>query len=643
DYFSEMFNQHRPSVVMLQACEGGTLSASQAFVGVASSIVEQNIPVVVAMQYEVNNSTASRFARRFYQQLAEDNPVDIAAQNGRRAIFNGPTQDRKRDFATPVIFMRVKDGYLFQSQEQINPNQQEIFIDYLSREAINHGSMPLPLLDSQGKPTSLPIEKLCIDLPLKLTHNPSHGIMGDVEDQGWLIRESFTSALLFDLAARSQSNQEGEEQTCRLSNQLESGARLVVVGDPGCGKTTLLSYLAHHYALRQLPEPLRNEFSTEQKESAFKDTLPDKPWITVTLVCRDLLEAKLDDGLIGLIKYQFRRRGYSDNKIQCLSDFIEQRMSRGEVLLLVDGLDEISIEEQRRKFAQFLDRQASMYAEMPMILTSRVVGFRGIQRVLDSFKHLNVAPLGIDEKKQFVEAWAKLVSAQDSALIVNQLESEVCYRREIAKLCENVLLLTLIAQMLLLDKQLSRRRVDVYRRAIQLMIERQRKGKGLPLIINEVCPHLEHLAYRMRLDGAQHWIETRVIEVIKDVRKHEKEVIELQRRTPDEWLDAVINQLGVLNIAGSSEEDERGLERHAIQFFHQSFQEYFAAQALRHNRGVYDNTGILSRLHQKVHELDIVERQIESLGTGQKIEPVVAGHWQEVVRFLISTLDQQGK
>jgi hypothetical protein len=113
DYFSELFNQHRPGVVMLQACEGATLSTSQAFVGLASRVVQQNIPVVVAMKYEVSNATASRFARRFYQQLAEDDPVDIAAQYGRRAIALGPLQYRKRDFATPVIFMRVRDGYLF--------------------------------------------------------------------------------------------------------------------------------------------------------------------------------------------------------------------------------------------------------------------------------------------------------------------------------------------------------------------------------------------------------------------------------------------------------------------------------------------------------------------------------------------------
>jgi hypothetical protein len=94
------------------------LSSSQAFVGVASKVVQQNVPVVVAMQYEITNSTACRFALRFYQQLVGEDPVDIAAQYGRRAIALGPTQYRRRDFATPVVFMRVQDGYLFKRDIQ---------------------------------------------------------------------------------------------------------------------------------------------------------------------------------------------------------------------------------------------------------------------------------------------------------------------------------------------------------------------------------------------------------------------------------------------------------------------------------------------------------------------------------------------
>jgi hypothetical protein len=130
DYFSDLFNRHHPSIVMLQSCEGGMLSASQAFVGVASGLVQQDIPVTIAMQYEVSNSTAKRFVLSFYKQLAADDPVDIAAQCGRRAIALGPTMYKKRDFATPVIFTRVRDGYLFQSisSYQNSTSEAERFI-----------------------------------------------------------------------------------------------------------------------------------------------------------------------------------------------------------------------------------------------------------------------------------------------------------------------------------------------------------------------------------------------------------------------------------------------------------------------------------------------------------------------------------
>jgi hypothetical protein len=122
DYFSELLNQHRPGLVILQASQSGTLSASRAFTGVASRVLQQNIPVIIAMQYEVSDTVSSQFPRRFYKQLAEGDPVDIAAQCGRRAIGLRPEAlYKKRDFATPVIYMRVEDGYLFERYKEEPP------------------------------------------------------------------------------------------------------------------------------------------------------------------------------------------------------------------------------------------------------------------------------------------------------------------------------------------------------------------------------------------------------------------------------------------------------------------------------------------------------------------------------------------
>lgn len=114
--FSELFNRHRRCVVVLQACEGAALSTSGAFVGLASQVVQQNIPVVVAMQYEISNATAQRFVKEFYLRLAANDPVDKAVQEGRRSIALNPPHYTRRDFATPVLFMRVENGRLFDIQ-----------------------------------------------------------------------------------------------------------------------------------------------------------------------------------------------------------------------------------------------------------------------------------------------------------------------------------------------------------------------------------------------------------------------------------------------------------------------------------------------------------------------------------------------
>ena len=118
DQFSNLFARHRPGIVLLQACEGGALSASQAYVGVASQIVQHNVPVVLAMQYEISNATARRFAREFYARLAAGDPVDKAAQEGRFRIADFYDS---RNFATPVIFMRVRDGHLFEWETPPQP------------------------------------------------------------------------------------------------------------------------------------------------------------------------------------------------------------------------------------------------------------------------------------------------------------------------------------------------------------------------------------------------------------------------------------------------------------------------------------------------------------------------------------------
>lgn len=96
-------------LAVLNACEGARASTTDPFAGVATSLVEREIPAVVAMQFEITDEAAITFADEFYAAIADGYPVDSALAEARRLIYaNG-----NAEWATPVLFMRVPDGRIF--------------------------------------------------------------------------------------------------------------------------------------------------------------------------------------------------------------------------------------------------------------------------------------------------------------------------------------------------------------------------------------------------------------------------------------------------------------------------------------------------------------------------------------------------
>ena len=64
------------------------------------------------MRYPVLVSTAEIFLDSFYKAVSARKPVDWAVQWARNAIAVKVGMDN-REFATPVLFMRAKDGNIF--------------------------------------------------------------------------------------------------------------------------------------------------------------------------------------------------------------------------------------------------------------------------------------------------------------------------------------------------------------------------------------------------------------------------------------------------------------------------------------------------------------------------------------------------
>ena len=105
-----LHDERSVQLAVLNACEGGRTSRQDPFAGVGQSLVQQGIPAVVAMQFEISDQAAITLAHEFYAALADSYPVDAALTEARKAIF---AQDNILEWGTPVLYMRAQDGRIF--------------------------------------------------------------------------------------------------------------------------------------------------------------------------------------------------------------------------------------------------------------------------------------------------------------------------------------------------------------------------------------------------------------------------------------------------------------------------------------------------------------------------------------------------
>jgi hypothetical protein len=106
-----LLNEHDATrLVVLNACEGARSDIMDPFAGTAQSLIQQGLPAVVAMQFEITDAAAIIFARELYGAIADGYPLDAALAEARRAIRFSPAVT---EWGTPVLYSRAPDGRLF--------------------------------------------------------------------------------------------------------------------------------------------------------------------------------------------------------------------------------------------------------------------------------------------------------------------------------------------------------------------------------------------------------------------------------------------------------------------------------------------------------------------------------------------------
>ena len=97
-------------LAVLNACEGARSDTSDPFAGMAQSLIQQGLPAVVAMQFEITDEAAIVFAHELYGAIADGYPLEAALSEARGAIRD---QGHITEWGTPVLYSRAPDGRLF--------------------------------------------------------------------------------------------------------------------------------------------------------------------------------------------------------------------------------------------------------------------------------------------------------------------------------------------------------------------------------------------------------------------------------------------------------------------------------------------------------------------------------------------------
>lgn len=100
-----------PSLIFLAACESAKRDAESVnpFMGLGPRLVQRGVPAVVAMQDTIPLLMARKLTYAFYRYLFQHGNVDQAMNQARLLLW----EEGSRDWATPALFTRLKEGRLF--------------------------------------------------------------------------------------------------------------------------------------------------------------------------------------------------------------------------------------------------------------------------------------------------------------------------------------------------------------------------------------------------------------------------------------------------------------------------------------------------------------------------------------------------
>ena len=372
-----------------------------------------------------------------------------------------------------------------------------------------------------------------------------------------------------------------------LAEVVQKHPHVVLLGDPGSGKTTLGKWLILQFARAFRQGATRVKVHADLVRPGDEaNELVDLGPVRLPMLIRiaDYARVRWDkeygDREISLASFlgshQIQKSLSSELTPQAIDAITEEYLAQGRALIVLDGLDEVGDPDQRKAVMQavrkFLQAQPPViqndgWEGNRVVLTSRIVGYKFDP--LTYLPHYTVEDMDEAAISAFCKAWMMHVAEAEDAAEQAQLLKDAIFNHShlgVRALAGNPLLLTILAQVYWssAERKLPALRVELFEAATQALYDQRRDfWRQVEMTLEDLVHALGAVAayihaYEVTGFAEEGTVKDQLKTVLKDWRQV-RAVLKVAREVS-----------GFLVARGEG----------VYGFLHRSLQEYFAAQHL---------------------------------------------------------------